>query len=126
MREKDLPFSDRRELLLQRAADMVELRDEVGSFENFTTKKFLILAAANLLISAGELLQPEAGHASATTSKAYYKTRNKLAHEYSNYPLADMWRMLERADQLREEVLERVEPPERAPPEPPRRGFSPY
>lgn len=33
MHEKDLPFSDRRELLLQRAADMVELRDEVGSFE---------------------------------------------------------------------------------------------
>ena len=29
MHEKDLPFSGRRE----RAADMVELRDEVGSFE---------------------------------------------------------------------------------------------
>ena len=105
-REKHLPFEVRRALLLHRIDLMDEVRDRAGSYEKFNGDMVYVLAASALLMTIGELLHPAAGHASQQLSATLHEMRNKLTHEYSNFPASDMWAALNNAQQLRDEVME--------------------
>lgn len=110
--ESRLPFPQRRELLLQRIETTLQVREDIGTFENFVSRPMYILAVAKTLETLGELLHPDTGHASPTLSEDFREIRNDLAHEYADVSLPNMWAMLGKVDQLKEEVLERPEGPE--------------
>ena len=111
-REKNLPFEVRRALLLHRIDLMDEVRDRAGSYEKFNGDIVYVLAASALLMTIGELLHPAAGHASQQLSATLHEMRNKLTHEYSNFPASDMWAVLNNVQQLRDEVMEHREAPD--------------
>lgn len=108
-RDSRRPFAKRRELILGYLDQVLELRERL-TYEEFTSDWVYATAVAKQLEAIGELMHPNAGHATRETAQKFHAARNEIAHEYSTYPVKAVWDVMDKLGQLKEEVLERTEP----------------